>query len=305
MIEVPEVLKSAFAERRTEQATSPTDELTESRVVAGDLRIVTPLSHQQTDSRIVLVLKVDEPDNFADVMLVHSATELATDHDAIVLADDSAAPYDVVVQTDLRSAVWTYQIGSRVGHLSEEFVDTIKTWATDCSDEALARRSMAGIHNGTRLAGLVDRRWAFKESEGIALRCLASDCIEALLDHGHVWRVDPAVLRPDLLDLADDREALLSELVHWAATRTLSLTDDDVELLLMAGALEVDSWIQFGDLGADVLMSLQEVFLAGATGVRVIAEVGQSGFVTARHLDPVADPTERVHYLGANELVPS
>ncbi|MCQ3808166.1 MAG: hypothetical protein KTV16_12970, partial [Acidimicrobiia bacterium] len=127
------------------------------------------------------------------------------------------------------------------------------------------------------------------------------------LDHGLVWRIHPGLLQPDLLDLADDREALLGELVHWAATRTLSLADDDLEFLLMAGALDVDSWAQFGDLGTDLLMGLQDSVLGGATGVRVGTESESHGLVAATHLDPVdrADLSDPVHHLGAKEMAPS
>jgi len=309
MIDVPNALKLALAERRTADAASPAVLTAPDRVVVGDLRIVASLPHRQADSRILLVLNVDGPDDFADVMLVHSATEFATDRDAIVLADNSEAAYDLVVQTDLRTVVWTFQIGSRVGRLSEECVAAIKAWANDHSDgELRARRSeVAGIDAGTRLAGLLDRRWAFKESEGNTMRQLASDCVEVHLDHGLVWRIHPGLLQPDLLDLADDREALLGELVHWAATRTLSLADDDLEFLLMAGALDVDSWAQFGDLGTDLLMGLQDAVLGGATGVRVGTESESRGLVAATHLDPVdrAELADSVHNLGAKEPVPS
>ncbi len=301
MSEVPEVLKRALAERPVEDDTPSADERTAGRVALGDLRIVTPLSHQQTDSRIVLVLKVVEDGEFADVMLVHSATEFATDHDAIVLAADSAAPYDVVVQTDLRSAVWVFQLGAIVGHIRGEFVDAIMNWAAERDDESVARRNQAGIHHGTRLTGLLDRRWAFKESEGKALRHLASDCIEAHLDQGEIWRVHPSLLRPEQWDHVDDAETVLGELVHWSATRDLSVEDHDLELLLDAGALDIDAWFDLGDLGGDVFLSLQEVLLNSATGVCGV-DVGPCGWLTAAHLDKV-EGLDTIHYLGTEELV--
>jgi len=307
MNEVPAVLKRALAERRTDEDILSVHQEDAARVIAGDLRIVTPLAHQQTDSQLVLVLKVVEDGEFADVMLVHSATEFATDHDAIVLAEDSATPYDVVVQTDLRSVVWVFQLGARVGYVPGAYVDAIVNWAAERDDESVARCNQVGIHHGTRLTGLLDRRWAFKESEGNALRYLASDCIEALLDRGGIWRVHPDLLRPEHWDHADDAETVLGELVHWSATRELSVDDHDLESLLDTGALEVDSWARIGDLGADLLMSLQEVVLDAATGVRTHEEAGLLGWLVAEHLDPVdlSDPTERVHYLGVKELVPS
>ncbi|MXW76588.1 MAG: hypothetical protein F4Z58_11230 [Acidimicrobiaceae bacterium] len=301
MNEVPAVLKRALAERRAGEGTLSIHREDTAGVIVGDLRIVTPLAHQQTDSRIVLVLGVEESDGFADVMLVHSATEFATDHDAIVLADCSA-PYDLVVQTDLRSVVWTFQLGSRVGNLSVEFVDTIKRWAADRGGDA-ASYSEAVVHHGTRLAGVLDRRWEFKESEGTALRQLASDCIEALLDQGEIWRVHPSLLRPEQWDHFDDAETVLGEFVHWSATRELSVDDDDLELLLDVGALDIDAWFGLGDLGGDVFSSLQEVLLNSATGVSGV-DVGPCGWLTATHLDPT-EGFGTVRYLGTEELVKS
>lgn len=164
-----------------------------------------------------------------------------------------------------------------------------------------------GLQTGIPLAGPLDRRWSFKESEGAALRALAADCTEALLDRGLAWEVNPGLLQPELLDLAHDPELLLIELLHWAQTRRLSLTDNDLELLLAAGALDVDGWSQFSDLGADLLMGLQEVLLQVATDVSSEAGSEVRCMLTAAHLGATEGemPHDRIHYLAAKELVPS
>lgn len=307
MSDVPAVLKSALAQLRREQ---PAAHAAPSRIVVGDLRIVGPLPHRPTDSRIVLVLEVDEPNDFADVLLVHPATELATDRDAVVPMRTSSAAYDVVVQTDLRAVVWTFQIERRVGRLDEVSLGEIRAWiGGNNDDESLLTRPSeeAGIHYGTRLAGPLDRRWAFKEAEGIALRGLAGDCTEALLDQDLVWRIDPGLLRPELLDLVDDREALLAELLHWVATRSLSLTDEDLELLLSAGALDIEEWAHLSDIGADVLMSIQNMVVQAATGVTASTHHELRYLITASHLGPPGsvESMELIHYLGAKESVSS
>lgn len=139
----------------------------------------------------------------------------------------------------------------------------------------------------------------------MSLRRLAGDCTEALLDQGLIWRVHPGLLRPDLLDLADDREALLEELLHWIATRTLSLTDDDIGLLLAAGAFDVEGWNELSDIGADLLLSVQEVVLQVATGVTSSAVQDLRRLLTAPHLGAAipTDSMEITHYLGAKESV--
>ena len=310
MTDVPATVRSALAERRYRQAPVTSEQTSTSGVVAGDLRTIEGLAHQPADRRIGLVLRVDPSNEFADVLLVHSAPELATDRDAIVTADVASAPYDVVVQTDLRAVVWTLQLERRIGHLDHQSLDAVKAVSSDDTpDESGPRPAMkvAGTYSGTRLAGPLDGRWSFKESEGAALRHLAADCTEALLDQSFVWRVDRHLLRPELLDLADDQELLLNEFHHWEDTRSLCLTNEDVELLLMEGALDPDSWAQVSDVGTDILMSLQPIILRAATGMGEGTENVPRGLLAPAYVD-LADRLEmidRIHYLGAKEPVAS
>ena len=310
MTDVPAAVRSELAERQRRQASVAGGETSTSRVAAGDLRAIDALAHQPADRRIGLVLRVDAANDFADVLLVHSAPELATDHDLVVAADVASAPYDVVVQTDLRAVVWTLQLQRRVGRLDPHLLDAVKTVASDDTADEFSQRpemEVAGTYIGTRLAGPLDGRWSLKESEGAALRRLAADCTEALLDQGFVWRVDRHLLQPDLLDLADDQEQLLKEFYHWENTRSLGLTNEDVELLLMDGALDPDSWSQVSDIGADILMSLQPIVLRAATGMGKGTENERHGLLAATHLGLSRYPatTDRIHYLGAKEPVAS
>ena len=308
MTDVPATVRSALAERRYRQAPVTSEQMSTSGVVAGDLRTIEGLVHQPADCRIGLVLRVDPSNEFADVLLVHSAPELATDRDAIVAADVASAPYDVVVQTDLRAVVWTLQLQRRVGHLDHQSLDAIKAVASDdTADESGLRPAMevADTHSGTRLAGPLDGRWPFKESEGAALRRLAADCTEALLDQGLVWRVDQHLLRPDVLDLASDQEQLLNELHHWEDTRSLYLADEDVELLLTDGALDPDSWARVSDIGADILTSLQPIVLRAATGMGGRTKDAPRCLLSAAHVELIGhpEPIDQIHYIGAKELV--
>lgn len=308
MTDVPAVVTSALAQRETARTPEPPGFVLPTRVSEGDLRVIESLAHRPSDHRIGLVLRVDSANEFAEVLLVHAAPELATDRDVILRSNLTSAPYDAVVQTDLRGAAWILQLGERVGRLAELALAAVR--ATDDSPEAgglpLAPAArMAGLHTGTPLAGPLDRRWSFKESEGAALRALAADCTEALLDQELDWAVNPGLLQPELLDLADDPELLLIELLHWARTRHLALTDDDLELLLAAGALDPDTWLQFSDLGADLLMGFQEVLVRGATGVSSEARTDVRCMLTAPHLGATDRevPHDRIHYLAAKELV--
>ncbi len=307
MADVPAWAKAALATQRREPDPSGATHTAPTRIVVGDLRIVAPLAHLPTDPRLALVLKVAEAGEFVEVLLVHPATELATDRDAVLPRRETSAPYDVVVQTDLRAVVWTWQVGERVGRLHESTLGELRAWASGIDDEAVSEQPTAGagFHTGTRLAGPIDRRWGLKKAEGTVLRRLAGDCTEALLTRDVVWRVDPGLLRPELLELADDPEALLEELLHWVATRSLALTDDDLEFLLSVGAFDKERWAELIDVGADVLTGVLDTVIQSATGVTAGPHFEPHRLVTAVHLEPPtrAESMKVIHSIGAKEPV--
>jgi|ETNmetMinimDraft_8_1059916.scaffolds.fasta_scaffold16747_2 hypothetical protein len=308
MTDVPAAVISALANRRAERTSEKQGMARTANVSVGDLRVIEALSHRPADQRIGLVLRIDSTNEFAEVLLVHSAPELATTRDVVVETDVAPVPYKVVVQTELRGVVWILQLGRRVGHFDEQVFTAVKsvgntTAVRDLSE--VAASEVSGIYSGSRLAGPLDRRWSFKESEGAALRNLTADCTEALLDHGLVWQMDARLLLPDLLDLAHDPEQFLNELIHWVSTRSLAVADDDLEMLLSVGALQPESWAQVSDLGSDILMSLQDVLLRVATGVGTGAAAELPCLLAPAHLERVdhSDRIDRVHYLGAREPV--
>lgn len=307
MTDVPAAVTSALTRRRDEGTLEARERMLAARVSEGDLRVIQALPHRTADPRIGLILRVDPENEFVEVLLVHSAPELASDRDVILPAAVTSAPYDTVVQTDLRAAVWSLQLGKRIGHIDQLALAAVRAIDDRASSRKLAAtptHAIQELSGGTRLAGPLDPRWSFKESEGVALRRLAIDCTEALLDQGLVWDVDPRLLQAELLDRADDPESLVIELLHWVQTRRLSLTDDNLDFLLVAGALEIDSWSQFSDLGVDMLMALQEIVLGAATGVGVV-RADALCLLTAAHLDPIdsIESLQRIHYLAAKEPV--
>jgi hypothetical protein len=257
-----------------------------------------------TDPRIGLVLAVDPDNEFADLLLVHTATELACDSDGVVPCWASSAPYDIVVETDLRAVVWTWQLGASIGSLDDGALDAIRSIAArsrEVSDASVGPIEVGGVHSGLHLAGPSDPRWSFKETEGHVLRRLSEDCTTALLDSGLVWQVDPGLLRPDLLDQAADSSDVLDELLHWAMTRKLTLTEIDLEELDRVGVLGLDAWNALGDLGLDVWTALQQVLLDAASGGSTPVPSGRC-LLTAAHLSAGEDRSfEVVHVLGLQQ----
>ena len=105
MTEVPMIVRSALAERGAARTPEEQLLLLPDRVIEGDLRVMGSLAHEPAANRIGLVRRVYPADEFAEVCLVHSAPELATDHDVVLPAALISAPYDAVAQTDLRGVV--------------------------------------------------------------------------------------------------------------------------------------------------------------------------------------------------------
>lgn len=182
LADVPEVVVSALARSRADRGPETHLSKLPARAVEGDLRIIEPAAHSQADRRLGLVLRVDSASGFAEVLLVHTAPEMATYSDLILTPEEATAPYGTVVQTDLRGAVWLYQLGERVGHLAKGAFAMAK--AVDGTPDSLVKQTPV-IATGIPLAGLLDQRWQFKASEGVALRVLTADCTEAMLGQEH------------------------------------------------------------------------------------------------------------------------
>lgn len=304
MSNLPTEVVRALALRAERRSQLTHDHVRSSRIARGDLRIVQALSHVPTDLRIGLVLAVDPENEFADVLLVHTATELACDTDGVVPQAASSAPYEIVVETDLRAVVWTWQLGPSIGSLGDRALDAIRSIAARSrrdTDASAGPIGVGDVYSGLRLAGPSDPRWSFKETEGDVLRRLSEDCTTALLDRELVWQVDPGLLRPDLLDQAEAPNDVLDELLHWVMTRRLTLTEADLEELNQVGVLELDAWNALGDIGLDVWTALQQVLLDAASGGSTRGPSGHC-FLTAAHLRANADFSfEVVHVLGLQQ----
>lgn len=189
MIEIPKAVRAAAATRMRSQPLAPAP------IARGDIRVVV----SDSASRLVLVLSVDSDNEFADVLLVHSAPELATSSDGVLSAADFDLPYPLVVQTDLRAAVWTLQLREAIGHVPDGAFAQLNAVVRG---DGPAPKS--GVTSAFALSGPTDRRWGFKQQEGRTLRRIAHECTSALLDQGLIWEVDARLLNPELLALADD-----------------------------------------------------------------------------------------------------
>lgn len=219
MTEVPERIREALEARRVARRHSATDSAdTHEPISRGDVRVLRPPSSiGGGESRLCLVLGVDSSGEYADAVLIHTAPELATSADGVVPSVVSGAPYDTVIETDLRGAVWTFQLGRKVGHLDSDTLEELGDIAVGGTDADTAMDSK--IWSGSVLTGESDRRWAFKASEGNVFRTLTLDCTAVLVDGGTVWELDPEVLLGgQLRGVAADPAATIA-LGEWRMTR--------------------------------------------------------------------------------------
>jgi hypothetical protein len=305
MTEVPSAVAAALVETGAPPTLGLEKEALSSDVLVGDVRVVKALSYEGTDRRLVLVSDVDPVSGSAEVHLVHSSPELATSRDVVVEADLVGAPYVVVVETDLRAVVWSFQLDRRVGHMDEEVLEMVKILGSDRSDLEPSADQVIGsqvVYCGTEMTGALDGRWPFKEVEGSVLRRFAADCTEALLDQDVVWEIDENLLRPDLVSQVDDGR-LLEEFIHWVGTRRLSLPED-LGQLFDGGLVDATAWAEFDDLALDLVASLLNP--VGAVGMGTGDSDASPGLLASAQLGAVetAGHVGRVRYLGSSAKEP-
>ena len=224
-------------------------------VSRGQVRRVCIPEADPVSERMVLVLRVDSAPQrkFAEIMLVHPYSKLATSSDLIVSPERSAMPYRIVVETDTRGVVWEDkldQYGALIGELDRETLEAL-------GDVALSRPfDRAGLATGLSLRGRLDPRWDFKAQEGVTVRSLAADCTSTLLDDDLPLQLDPGCLAPGLLATCDDFESTALKLLHIVTEYEVVFDLDDVTVLEVVGALKVSNWTRtFGSLGDELYKS--------------------------------------------------
>ena len=212
-------------------------------------RVPHSLASDEPTECLALVLRIDAPRDYAEIMFVHPYAELATGTDLIVPPEHSSIAYQVVVETDVRGVVWLQQLGPLVGVLDASALDALGAVALGevCDSPDLV--------SGLPLRGRLDRRWAFKAAQGSSLRSLASDCTAALLDDQPV-KLDASILSPVLLAALDGRDSALGTLLDIVVRREVVFDLDDLEVLDEIGALDAGSWIDaFGEIGGQLYTS--------------------------------------------------
>ena len=245
---LPDQLSAALSSHRSRIGDSENRPTGREIVQRGDIRQVEPCFDDPHDAvRLALVLTVDVDEDSVEMVLVHPYVELATETDLVFTPDETGAPYPVVIQTEIRSAVWTFQMHKRVGSLSEEDLEEFGRVAVDDDSFTVSPRT------GPPLAGPVDYRWNFKRQEGEILNYLAADRISDVFEDGLDSRWLPSSSLQDLTG---------SSLVDEPVTHSYESDMDELEALFEVDAFNLDSQAnQLGrDLGRDICNSYRASF---------------------------------------------
>ena len=176
---VPPAVLAAAALWRRRRGERASQQASSQPVARGDLWTINAVP-AGGGVRVGLVCDAGPQRDYVTVMLAHPAAEMATGCDAVIAASAAACAYDVVVQTDLRSVVWSAQLGRCVGRLDPLRLEAVAEVAQHAAAPAVAA-SDCRVRSGTHLAGALDPRWQFKLSENAALHVLSAACAETLL----------------------------------------------------------------------------------------------------------------------------
>ena len=194
----------------------------------GDIVVVDGHGKSLVVRRLALVVSAEENEDHLQVMLCHDDLPLVSIVDAIIMSSESGLSYDLVVETDLYSAIWKSQVTKTIGKISSDLVEKIMAHAAD--PDALKD----DIQSGYVIRGVIDPRWKFKEIEGKQFRSLCADCVSAFLTDRSVT-VDLGIFT-----LCDEGEIL--RFLHLVKEKKLVLTKRDLDEFEALGLCTQSFW---------------------------------------------------------------
>jgi hypothetical protein len=229
----------------------------------GDIVVVDGHEKSLTVRRLALVVGVEENEDHLQVMLCHDDLPLLSIVDAIIMSSESGLSYDLVVETDLYSAIWKSQVAKTIGKVPPALVGKIMTHAAD--PDAL----VDGVQSGYAIRGVIDPRWKFKEIEGNQFRSLCADCVSTLLTDRSV------TVDLDIFTLCDEDE--IYRFFHLVKEKDLVLTDEDLVEIEARGLFLISFWKErfpefgFGDVFYGAFIQLPQIRERVERSVEIIA----------------------------------
>ncbi len=186
------------------------------------------LAHPEPDDpdlerEYVVVVRVVTSDEYVMVLQISDLHELATDHDLVLMPEESGLPFRCVVQANHRAALWIWQLDEYRGTVTDEVLELLPKVAEGAAGDKY------GFRIGPPLQSEQDPRLQHKKERLVELRRLATSCTNAILDDRSIWageRTDNTATEL-VEDILKNGESLLFTRPHvFNSGRVLTSGDD-------------------------------------------------------------------------------
>lgn len=253
---IPEHIKTAIESACIAREISSSDVRA---ISVGDIRRV----GNGTLDRLALVLRINSDSNTTQFTLVHSYKEFATEHDLIVETPVTQLPYSIVVETDLRAAVSTAELGALVAVVPTKVVSACFEGPENFIDDGL-------IFVGPPMLGPLDARWDFKVEEGEVIRELSSTAIDVYLSQPGSGQLEFDRLLRALLPYSDNPTEMVLQTFELWISGDVQFTIEHLELFADRNLLIPTIWEEsLGVAGEQffktVIVAAHEKLITGST----------------------------------------
>ena len=253
---IPDHITYAIELVRISRKTLPNDART---ISVGDIRRV----GNGTLERLALVLKVNSDSDTTQFTLVHSYVEFATEQDIIVEPAVTQLPYSIIVETDLRAAVSTAELG--------ELIAVVPTRIVAACFEGLGNFIKdESMFVGPTMLGPLDARWDFKVEEGEVIRELSSAAIDKHMSEPRSGQLEFDRLLRALLPYSDDPTEMVLQTFELWISGDVQFTVEHLELfadrnLLISAIWEESLGVAGEQFFKTVIVPAHEKLITGST----------------------------------------
>lgn len=213
-------------------------------LLRGDVCRVRPHLALEYEERLALIVRVsDDGPGFVHIMLAHERPDMAGPTDVVLRPDNSRLANGLVVQTTLRGGIWPSQCFELVVRLTPDEMNEISQQVS--ASQLTSRQASEQLPEPEASP----EQAGFFDSELESLQDLIADCLDAVLDDGEPWRIDPALCSASLLECHVQPDILLASLGHFLCTREVTTTLEDTKVLQSCDSLSSSEWVsaQYGE----------------------------------------------------------
>ena len=190
----------------------------------------------ETEPRIAVVMRTRSgPVDLAEILLAHLREEMAGPNDALIDPDDTGLPHQLAVQPFVLGSAWQMQLTQLLGGVPQHLMRGI-------GQLYRPEGPPSEVRTGSPDPDSFDARRRFKDSESESLQALYGDLVDAMLDDGAPWQLDPDLASPSMVLRFDNSELLTLELAHMLRTRRIAATAEYLRLMEESDTLDVAAW---------------------------------------------------------------